>query len=282
MIKWDSVFEWGRRASDRPIADPRLARRATRCSRAQLRTSRSRFSSSRRSSRQAAGSSAPKRLRAGPSRASATALFARAEAAGLDRAAVAAGAAQGAAQRRGLGRRAQGPQAVDQPPAEDCVARRLRRNGCWTRSRPLGWIPRGSRSRSPKARCWSTSRRSPAASRGCATPGLRIAVDDFGTGYASLAYLTHASARHDQDRPRADCRHRRRRARPDRGQGDDPPCPRARPQGRGRRASRAPPSWSCSPTGAATSTRASSAPERSTRTSCRASSRHRTRRSGVK
>ena len=39
-----------------------------------------------------------------------------------------------------------------------------------------------------------------------------IAVDDFGTGYASLAYLTTLAARHDQDRPRADRRHRRRRA----------------------------------------------------------------------
>ena len=44
-----------------------------------------------------------------------------------------------------------------------------------------------------------------------------------------------AAARHDQDRPRADRRHRRRRARPDRGQGDDPAGPRARPAGRRRR-----------------------------------------------
>ena len=67
-----------------------------------------------------------------------------------------------------------------------------------------------------------------------ARPGIRIAVDDFGTGYASLAYLTSLPLGRDQDRSRACRRHRRRRARPDRRQGADPPCPRARSQGRGR------------------------------------------------
>ena len=48
--------------------------------------------------------------------------------------------------------------------------------------------------------------------------------------------LSHlASARRDQDRPRPDRRHRRRQPRPDRRQGDDPPGPRARPQGHRRR-----------------------------------------------
>ncbi len=134
-------------------------------------------------------------------------------------------------------------------------------DGCSTRSQPPASIRRGSRSRSPKARCWSTSRRSRPASRGCAKRASRIAVDDFGTGYASLAYLTSLPldvikidrgliadiVGGERDRIVVKAMIRLARELDLRSSS---------------KASKAPPSWRCSPTGAATSTRASSAPER--------------------
>ena len=68
-----------------------------------------------------------------------------------------------------------------------------------------------------------------------------------------------APARHDQDRSRPHHPHRRRRARPDRGQGDDPPRARARASASSSKASKAPASSRSSPSGAAISTRGSSA-----------------------
>ena len=121
---WETMFEWGRRASDRatsapaaPVQDLLLEARS--------RTSRSRFFP------------AADRAEDGPDRRrrGAGALVDRADRRGAvragsggraGRAAVAAGPAQGAALRRGVGRAAQGPEGLAQPAAAGLGARRLR------------------------------------------------------------------------------------------------------------------------------------------------------------
>ena len=94
---------------------------------------------------------------------------------------------------------------------EDISRDGYRRSGCWARSTPPGSIPSGSRSKSPKARCWSTRTPSPSgwpAARGRNSHRRRR----FRNRLYQPRLSHHAAARHAQDRPRADRRHRRRRA----------------------------------------------------------------------
>ncbi len=77
--------------------------------------------------------------------------------------------------------------------------------------------------------------------RGLKDLGLKLAVDDFGTGHSALHYLPSIADRHPQDRPRVHRRHDRGRAHGRRGRGDHPDVPQGRDHAgrRGRGATRA-------------------------------------------
>ena len=137
-----AIFEWGRRASDQGHAGARRSRPGPA---AGIRIAHEQIdvlfqpliepSTGR--------SSAPRRWRGRPSPPSAEALFARAAAAGLARAPVAARPAQGAALRGGLGRSAQGTPALDQPASRGHFARGLRRLAARRDRRARASIRRG-------------------------------------------------------------------------------------------------------------------------------------------
>ena len=188
MFKWDSVFEWGRRASDRAAGARRASARPAARKRHRARADRRPLPAVDRAAqrphrrRRGAGALGRSRVRPsccsrGPRRPGSTSAC-RAW----------SSARRCAAPRCGKGRsRASSCRST-------CCPRTLSRDGYdqWLLDEiaAAGMDPSGSRSRSPKARCWSISRRSPSASARLRDAGLTIAVDDFGTGYASLAYLT--------------------------------------------------------------------------------------------